>query len=319
MLLDAKVAEEQSMSLREDLKQDRFLFTAELNPPKSVDISHLLDRAKQLKGLVSAINITDNSGASMKMAPMAVSHLIERDAGIDAIWQMTCRDRNRLALQSDLLGAWALGLRNVLVLGGDPPDKGDAPETKACFDLKSDDLLKAIHNFRQAKDYDNNPLSGPALDYCAGAAAHPGMPDLQKQSATMFQRRDLGAEFFQTQIVFDLEQLHRFAESLPDDLAKMTLVGITPLRSLSQANFINKNIWGVSIPEAEILAMQAAIEGLDPKSPEAMQKQHELGLKAAQRLVLAIREETAFKGVHVMAIGQEDKLPQILKVLHENS
>ncbi len=317
------------MSLRQDLASNKFVFTAELNPPKAADISTLLERARPLKGLVSAINITDNSGASMKMASLAVSYLMQRETGLEAIWQMTCRDRNRLALQSDLLGGWALGLRNILVLSGDPPDKGDAPTTKGCFDLKSDELLTAVAKLRKGKDFDDNNLDkGIAslsqaarndaygiVDYCTAAAAHPGLPDLKQQAETMQRRFDTGAEFFQTQIVFEIEQLKRFADSIPEALAKKTLIGITPLKTLGQANFINKNIWGVSIPEAHIAAMTAAIGSDDAKSPAALKRQHQAGLEIAQAIVKEIRK-LPFKGVHVMAIAQEDKLFDIISALN---
>ena len=342
------------MTLRQDLNSNKFIFTAELNPPKAADISILLERAHPLKNLVSAINITDNSGASMKMASLAVSYLMQRETGIEAIWQMTCRDRNRLGLQSDLLGGWALGLRNILILSGDPADKGDAPTTKGSFDLKSDELLLAVAKLKQGKDYDDNPLaqgiaSSPTaprndggvvagndgaphndrhcetrsveaipvpsiVDYCAAAAAHPGVPDLKAQAETMQRRYDIGAEFFQTQIVFDIDQLKRFADSIPEELAKKTLIGITPLKTLGQANFINKNIWGVNIPQTDIAAMTAAIGIDDAKSADAMKRQHQAGLKIAKTIVDEVRK-LPFKGVHVMAIAQEDRLAEIISSL----
>ncbi len=301
------------MTLRQDLSSNKFIFTAELNPPKAANADILIARARPLKNLVSAINITDNSGASMKMASLAVSYLMQRETGIEAIWQMTCRDRNRLGLQSDLLGGWALGLRNILILSGDPADKGDAPTTKGSFDLKSDELLTAVSKLKQGQDFDNNKVEG-VIDYCAAAAAHPGAPDLKAQAETMQRRLDAGAEFFQTQIVFDIDQLKRFADSIPESLARKTLVGITPLKTLGQANFINKNIWGVNIPEANMATMTAAIGTDDAKSPDAMKRQHEAGLEIAQKLTAELRK-LPFKGAHIMAIAQEDRLVDIIKYL----
>ena len=147
------------MSLRQDLANKDFVVTAELNPPKHIDLSKLITNAKKLKGLVSAINITDNSGAGMKMTSLVASYLMQQETGIEAIWQMTCRDRNRLGLQSDLIGGAALGLKNLLILRGDIPVKDGSLAEEKCFDFSTDDLLKAIKALEIGVDYDGIELN----------------------------------------------------------------------------------------------------------------------------------------------------------------
>lgn len=302
------------MSLRQDLSEKNFVITAELNPPKHTDLSKLISNAAKLKGLVSAINITDNSGAGMKMASLAASYIMQRETGIEAIWQLTCRDRNRLGLQSDLIGGAALGLKNLLILRGDIPIKdGSLPEEK-CFDFSTDDLLTAIQALKSGKDYEGIELKGPAPDFCVAAAAHPGMPDLKAQTETMQRRFDNGAEFFQTQICFEKEQISQFIDSIGEELASKTLLGITPLKTIKQAEFMNKNIWGVTVPDSQIKLMQDALGDKDPQSDEAKLAMQEQGLSLAKELVDYIKT-TPLKGIHIMAIGQETILDKVVKTI----
>lgn len=303
-------------SLRQDLKEKDFVITAELNPPKGTSCKSLLENAAKIKNLVSAINVTDNSGANMKMSSLAPSLLIQNELDIEAIWQITCRDRNRLGLQSDLLTANALGITNILPLKGDDPKKGDHPETSMAFDIGTEDLLKAIQNLKSSKDLNENPVKTDELkfDLCSGSAAHPGLPDLNSQKETMLRRLDLGVEFFQTQICFDIEQINKFYESIGEKLARKTLIGITPLKTLGQAQFIDKNIFGVAVPEASMQIMETAAGDakLGSKSDEIKKQQQEAGLKLAKELVDHIKK-LPFKGIHIMAIGQESVLDEVIK------
>lgn len=288
------------MSLRQDLQNKSFVVTAELNPPKGSNPELAIANAKKISKLVSAINITDNSGAAMKMCSLVLSYLIQRESGVEAIWQLTCRDRNRLALQSDLLGACALGLKNLLIL------KGDAPlpplSIEKCFDLGTEDLLLAISKLKKGHDLDDNELKEGNPDFCTGSAAHPGLSDLKAQRETMLRRLDAGVEFFQTQICFEKEQIDKFIESIGENLAKRTLLGITPLKTFKQAIFMNKNIFGVKVSDSHLQIMEKANqEG----------NEQETGLRLAKELVDHIRK-TALKGIHVMAIGQEDALDKVI-------
>ncbi len=289
------------MSLRHDLAHKSFVITAELNPPKSSDPTKVLANAAKLKSLVSAVNLTDNSAAAMKMCPLALGYLIQQQAQLEVVWQLTCRDRNRLGLQSDLLGGAALGLKNLLLLKGDAPQKTTTLSEDKCFDLGTEELLLAVQKLKQGEDYDGNKLEPCKIDYCVGAAAHPALPNLQSQKETMLRRLDLGVEFFQTQICFNITQIEQFVESIGDELASRTLLGVTPLKSLKQAQFIDKNIFGVKVPEELMRAMD-----IDPSLQQAQ------GLTLARELVNGIKK-TPLKGIHIMAIGQEDNLDNIIK------
>ncbi len=301
------------MSFKEDLSNTSFIATAELNPPKSFECEKILENASKLKGLVSAINITDNSGASVKVSSMTISHLIKRDFNIEPIWQITCRDRNRLAVQSDLLSAKVLGLSNILPLRGDELKQGDYPDAKASFDLNTEELIQVIKQLEKGRDLAMKELKPHLGDFsfCVGSAAHPGVPDLVGQRETMLRRLDLGVEFFQTQICFDLSQLEIFKNAIGEKLASKTLLGITPIKSLKQAEFMHKNIWGVAVPDY-IFSELTAITNLDPDSTESLEAQREIGLKFSQQICKRV-QELGFKGIHLMAIGQEANLADILK------
>ncbi len=298
------------MSLRADLENKKFIITAEINPPKGSHPEQAIANAKKISKLVSAINITDNSGAAMKMCSLVLSYLIQKEAGVDAIWQVTCRDRNRLALQSDLLGGAALGLANILILRGDAPLEPIKEEK--CFDFNTEDLIQAISTLKAGKDLEGNPLKEGVPDYCMAAAAHPGVPNLAAQKDTMLKRIDMGIEFFQTQICFEKEQIDKFIESIGDELASKTILGITPLKALAQANFMNKNIFGVTVPDSHLELMEQAIGDQDPKSESAKSSQQKQGLELAHDLVSYIKT-TPLKGIHIMAIGQEDILDHVIK------
>lgn len=306
------------MSLRSDLNSNKFIITTEINPPKSADVSESIINASKVKNLVSAINITDNSGAGMKMSSMVLSYLIQSKLGLETIWQITCRDRNRLALQSDMLGAWALGIKNILALRGDIPPGASGLKEEKCFDLNTDELLVAIQKMKIGEDLDGKiftPLNN-LPEFCAGSAAHPGVPDLKTQKETMQKRMDFGVEFFQTQICFEKDQINRFIDSIGSELASKTLLGLTPLKSFKQAEFMNKNVWGVTVPETHLSIMQSAILENDPDSDESKQKQHLAGLEMAYDLFDYIKT-TPLKGVHIMAIGQEQVLDLIIQKLQK--
>lgn len=289
------------MSLRKAIQNKDFVITTEINPPKGCDPSIALANASKIKGLVDAINLTDNSAATMKMSPLVLSYLIQKETGIETIWQMTCRDRNRLALQSDLMGGAALGLINLLLLKGDPPNEPIKEEK--CFDVGTEELITIINQLKQGKDSEGKELKSSPPDFCMAAAAHPGLPNLAAQKETMLRRLDLGVEFFQTQICFEKEQINKFVDSIGDELASKTILGITPLKSLGQANFMNKNIFGVTVPDADIAAMEAAGDDASKR-----------GLELAKDLVDHIKT-TPLKGIHVMAIGQEDILDKIVSTI----
>ncbi|MDJ0625811.1 MAG: methylenetetrahydrofolate reductase [Candidatus Caenarcaniphilales bacterium] len=280
------------------INSNKFIVTCELAPPKGDDFSQLIENAKPLKGIVDAINITDGQGGNMRMSSVIASHLIQRDAEVEAICQLVCRDRNRIGLQSDILGASALRLKNYLALSGDKAKYGDHPNAQDVFDLGTDDLLKAFGNFSKGIDLNENKINAVIDDFCVGAAAHPNVPSLEEQARKMKAREVLGVSFFQTQIVYETDQLKRFLDSI-GEIKVPVLIGITPLKSVKMANFMNEKVYGVSVP-------QNLIERLE-KSDDPQTEGIEISLELIQKV-----KELGGRGIHIMAINQEKRLKEII-------
>ena len=235
----------------------------------------------------------------MAMDPVAVGHLLI-DRGIEPIVQMTSRDKNRLAIQASILGAAALGISNVVFMGGDPPKNGDHPDAKPVFDLFASQLLEAASGLNKGNDLTGNPLKGsPQLTI--GAVANPGASDLDTEIDNMHRKTDAGAEFFQTQAVYDTDAFGRFMDKAKPD--KPVLAGIIPIKSVKMAQYMNDRIPGVDIPQQLIDQIDSA--GGDPAQIA------EVSIEIASSTVSALRSMTS--GVHVMAIGWEDKIPAILE------
>ncbi len=287
------------MTLAEALNQNFFIITCELAPPKGTDVSNLSNTALLLKNLVNAINLTDGQGGNMRMCPLAAAQFLLKE-GIDVIWQLTCRDRNRIALQADCLGASALGIKNVLPMKGDDPKSGDHPEAKPVFDLETTELIKTLKKLNDGFDMSGNELKGKT-NFLIGCTAHPNAPDLAKQEELIKDRFSFGAGFIQTQICYDVDQIKRFADSL-GEFAKKTIVGITPLKSLKMANFMNEKVFGVTVPEKIM------------KRIEGSKDQRQEGLNIAKEIIAQLKG-TGIGGIHVMAVGQENVLPEIIQFL----
>jgi 5,10-methylenetetrahydrofolate reductase len=284
--------------LAEALKDSSFIVTGELTPPKGTDLGDLFDKAELLREQVTAFNLTESHAARMAMDPVAVGHLLI-DRGIEPIVQMTSRDKNRLAIQASILGAAALGISNVVFMGGDPPKNGDHPDAKPVFDLFASQLLEAASGLNQGNDLTGNRLKGsPQLTI--GAVANPGANDLDTELDNMHRKADAGAEFFQTQAVYDTQAFGRFMDRAKSD--KPVLAGIIPIKSVKMAQYMNDRIPGVDIPQKLIDRIDSA--GDDPAQIA------EVSIEIASSTVRALRSMTS--GVHVMAIGWEDKIPAIL-------
>jgi methylenetetrahydrofolate reductase (NADPH) len=237
------------MSFREALESGKFVVTAEVGPGKGTDIEHLLKDADIIKDRVDAINVTDLQSSVMRLGSMAVCHLLT-DMGIDPIFQVTCRDRNRLALQSDLLSGWVLGIRNVLALTGDHPTLGDHPRAKPVFDLDSVTLLEVLGKLNSGLDMSGNELKG-APDFLPGAVVNPGADNeaaMHLQIMKMEKKIEAGAKFFQTQGVYDLDSFEKFMKRVEGFKTKV-LGGIILLKSVGMARYMNKNVAGVFVPE----------------------------------------------------------------------
>ena len=286
------------MSFKEALESGKFLVTAEVGPGKGTDVEHLLKDAEIIKDRVDAINVTDLQSSVMRLGSMAVCHMLT-DMGIDPIYQVTCRDRNRLALQSDLLSGWALGVRNILALTGDHPTLGDHPEAKPVFDLDSVTLLEAIGTLNSGSDMAGNELKGKP-DFLSGAVVNPGADNeaaMELQIIKMEKKIEAGAQFFQTQGVYDLDAFEKFMKRV-EGLGTKVLGGIILLKSVGMARYMNKNVAGVFVPEHLI----QELKGAEDKAQASM--------SIATDLVKGMKD--LCHGVHVMALGWESKIPPIL-------
>ena len=287
------------MTLARALEGKKFIITCELAPPKGTDVSNLSKLAVSLKSFVDAVNLTDGQGGNMRMCPLAAAHFLLKE-NVDVIWQLTCRDRNRIALQADCLGAGAIGIKNVLPMRGDDPKSGDHPDAKPVFDLETTELIKVLKKLNDGFDMSGNELKGKT-NFLIGCTAHPNAPDLVKQKELIKERFGLGAGFVQTQICYEIDQIKKFVESL-GEFAKKTIVGITPLKGLKMANFMNEKVFGVTVPEKIMKRMESAKD------------QRQEGLIIAKEIVSELRE-TNIGGIHVMAVGQENMLPDIIQFL----
>ncbi len=266
-------------------------------PPKGGNPAHMLAMAQQLRGRVHAVNVTDGSRAVLRMSSLVASALLQQ-AGIEPIYQVACRDRNRIALQADLMGAQALGIRNVLALTGDPVKAGDHPKAKSVFDLESVRLLALIERLNHGLDDNDKPLTDGATTLFAGAAVDPQCPSWSGLQRRFERKLEAGAEFFQSQLVSDFERLDAFMTQVVAGSDKPVLAGIFLLKSAKNARFINRCVPGVQIPEETIERLERA------KAPL------EEGMRIAAEQVKAARQ--ICQGVHMMAVRREDLIPQIL-------
>ena len=278
------------------LDAGEFVITAEVCPPKGADCGGFLARARTLRGIVDAVNVTDNQGANMRISPLAAAALLVRE-GTEPILQLTCRDRNRLALQSELLGASALGIRNILALTGDHTSFGDHPQAKSVFDLDSVQLLQGITSLTRGFDMSGNPLAD-APQFYPGAAAAPEAEPFEPTLIKLEKKAAAGARFFQTQAFFDPDRLHHFCEAVKPFGVKV-IAGIFLLRSAKMARFVTGNIPGLRVPDS-------VISELDSASDQLAQ-----GVAIARRQ--AAQVSSFCDGIHVMAMGREDLIPEILK------
>jgi methylenetetrahydrofolate reductase (NADPH) len=274
-----------------------FLITAEVAPPKGGDVAHMVQMASSLNGRVRAVNITDGSRAVMRMSSLTAS-LILMQHGIEPICQFACRDRNQIGLQGDLLGAHALGIQNILALTGDPIKAGDYPAAKSVFDLESVRLLQTIELLNQGLDRNQKPLPDGATDLFAGAAIDPQCKSISGLKSRFERKVAAGAQFFQSQLISDFDLLDKFMHQIAHHHQKPILAGIFLLKSAKNAEFINRNVPGVEIPQATIDRLA--------KAPEPLLE----GIKIAAEQVRLARD--ICQGVHMMAVKREDLIPQIL-------
>ncbi|QCH15978.1 5,10-methylenetetrahydrofolate reductase [Synechococcus sp. CB0101] len=286
------------LGLQQALEVGSLAITAEVMPPRGGDASSTLAHARALKGRVHAVNVTDGSRAVMRMSSLAVCRLL-LDQGIEPVWQVACRDRNRIALQADLLGAHALGIRNVLCLTGDPVRAGDQPGARPVNELESVRLLQQLQALNQGLDPVQGALADGPTALFAGAAADPQSPSWSGLKSRIARKHAAGARFLQTQMVMDGESLKRFVGEITGPLGLPVLAGVFLLKSAKNAAFINRVVPGANIPQSIIDRLAAASNPADE------------GISIAAEQVAAYAGIA--QGVHLMAVKAEERIPLILE------
>lgn len=283
------------MSLREALVRGEFVVTSEVGPPKGIDIAEMMHAAEMMRSRVHALNVTDNQAAVMRLSTIAACiHL--KQAGFDPVLQVTGRDRNRLGIQSDLLGAASFGVDTVLALTGDHTVVGDHKEAKPVFDLDSVQILEAVRALNGGHDLAGNELHGTP-DFLVGAVVTPDANPLKPQLAKFDKKVRAGAQYFQTQAVYDAAHFREFMEHARSRGAKV-LAGIVVLRSARMARFMNKNIPGIAVPASLIDELEHS------STPE------QTGVEIAARFIQETRDSC--DGVHIMAVGADHLVPLVL-------
>jgi methylenetetrahydrofolate reductase (NADPH) len=287
------------------LRSGRFAVTAELNPPDSADPQSVYERALVLAEVCDAINATDASGANVHMSSVGVCALLTR-AGYEPVMQVSCRDRNRIAIQGDLLGAAAMGVRNVLCLTGDGVQVGDQPEAKPVFDLDSTSLLRSARILRDQGHF----LSGRKLEVAPplflGAAENPFVPPYDYRPLRLGKKIEAGADFIQTQFCFDIPRLQEFMKQICDlgyHERAFILIGVGPLRSAKAADWIRNNVPGVVIPDQVVNRLKGVPPG----------KQRQEGKRICVEIIRQVSEVPGVSGVHVMAYRQEELVAEIIQ------
>ena len=284
------------MSFKDKLLKHEFVITSEIGPPKGVDIKEILEDAEPVKNKVDAINVTDLQSSVMRVGSLPICHLL-KDLGIEPIYKLTCRDRNRLALQSDLLSAYILGIKNVLALTGDHPTLGDHPEAKPVFDLDSVTLLDAIGRLNNGIDLAGKQLKGKT-EFFAGGVVNPGADPLEPEIIKMEKKIKAGAKFFQTQAVYDIVLYEKFLKG-SKHLKIPILAGIVLLKSAGMAKYMNKNVAGVFVPDN-------LIKEMDETKDKSAQS-----IEIAARLIKRLK--TMSQGIHIMPIGWDKKVPLVIE------
>jgi len=288
-----------AQSFKEALKSGKFIVTSEISPPKGTNIEKMCYHIDLLKDRVDAINVTDHQSSVMRF-PSLGGCLYIKERGGEPILQMTCRDRNQVALQAELLLAYVRGIRNVLCLTGDSIVVGDHKQAADVFELDSVQLLRAIRQLEAGKDLGGNDLDG-AVEFCAGAIVTPEAQPIEPQLIKFEKKVQAGAEFFQTQAIYDLDNFSSFMEHARQFPVKV-LAGIVVLASARMAKYMTENVPGIFVPQDLIDELASAPKG------EALAK----GIEIAGRMIATLKRDRVCDGVHIMAIGREEVVPDIL-------
>jgi len=289
------------MRISDRFEAGEFVVTAEVGPPKGFHVEHLVEEAKEYLSGITAVNVTDNQSSVMRLGSLATCKIL-KDNGLTPIYQLTCRDRNRIALQSDLLSAAALGIDNILCLTGDHTKMGDHPQAKPVFDLDSVSLLHTVCQLEKGVDLGGNELVGEAPKFAKGAVVSPCSDSVDAQLAKMERKVMAGADYFQTQAVYEPEKFIKFMEKAKQ-FGKPVQLGIVIPKSAGMAKYMNKNVAGISVPQDMIDELAADKE----KAKAGI-----TGIEIAARIIKACKPYC--QGVHIMALGWESKVPALLEL-----
>lgn len=281
-------------TLKEKNKQHIFTLTTELDPPKSASPKVTEEQVVKVAPYVDAVNIADCPMAKMRMSPIALSSIIQSRYQVESIFHLTCRDRNIIGLQAELLGAYALGVHNILTLTGDPPSIGDHPHAKGVFEVDSTGLIEIARTLNSGEDMMGHKLGEPT-DFYIGTTANPGADDLDKEIRRLEGKKKAGAQFIQTQPIYDIKQAEDFLAAAKD-LTLPILFGIVPLKSFKMATYLNNNVPGIFIPDKVMKAMEKG--------------SRETGIAISRELVKALKEIHA-AGAHLMPVNDVDAVGEI--------
>lgn len=285
--------------LQESLTRGAFTITGEAGPPKGVDLRHCMEEeVSYIRNRVVAINVTDNQSSVMRISSLSICALLAQQ-GLEPILQITCRDRNRLAVQSDILGAYVQGIRNILALTGDHNTAGDHPDSLPVFDLDSVSLLMVISSLKKGKDLAGHELEGAPADIFAGATVTPGANPIEMQMIKMERKIESGAQFFQTQAVYDTSVFESFM-SKASRFNVPVLCGIVIIKSPAMAKYMNTSVPGVFVPESMIKPLAEVSKEDRPK----------VSIELLAKFIKEIKPMC--QGLHIMAMGWEKYVPQLL-------
>ena len=276
------------MNLKEKLSLRKFVVTVELDPPKSIDLDKVLEEVNRVefRKIVDAVNVTDCPLAKLRMSPIALSHIIQEKVGLEAIFHITCRDRNLLGLQAELLGASALGVKNILALTGDPPEMGDYVNATGVYDVDSTGLVKMISKLNSGYEYKGEELKD-RTDFFIGVAVNPTASDLEEEIRRFEKKVSVGANFVQTQPIYDIGLLEKFLK-LTAHINIPKIIGIMPLKSYKMVEYLNNNLPGIFIPTS----IKERMKGKDVKE----------GIKISQELTDEIRRFKEISGIHIFPL-----------------
>jgi methylenetetrahydrofolate reductase (NADPH) len=291
--------------LQQTLSQGRFAITCEFTPPRGVEVGGILEIADRLKNKVDAVNVSDNPNSNVRMSSLVFSKLL-LDSGLEPILEQTMRDRNRLALQSDLLGAAAMGIQNVLCLTGDHPSKGDHPEAHKVFDLDSSQWIEAVKRIRDQGVLLNGKKITGHPKFFIGGVANPFMKNLDLHIIRFQNKVAAGADFIQTQPVFDMEVFQRWMTRVKEvglnDQVPI-VAGVAALKSLQLATYLRDRVSGFNIPDTIMDRLKSMTED----------KQQSEGIRICVEQIKSLQQIKGVKGVHIMSVGNEEKIPEIIE------